>query len=914
VRLAYVEELPIDQRAELAAIAREDEDPRVRRAAVAKLMDPAALASVVSGDADEHVRGKAAEMLRDIALEVFEGLAAGDAGAAVDAIDDPKALGHVAKTATSEEVARRALGRVSDARTLGSIARHAALEPVRGAALAALRDDADRDEIVAVAMNGDFKDTSLAALERVHDRETLEAIASRARNKAAARRARAVLRAAEEQDVAAAESARAASLAEQARQEHVRIVGTLEAVASSTDLQSLEHAASQAAASWPSIQEANDPELTARFTAASAFVQGRVAELRADREEADRQALAAADAARAQRQAEAADAAPAQGPDDKEVERRRVRLSELIGEAEQAAANADLSAARRRLGLIHREWKDLSAGIAIDAETLARFEAADAKLASRDTDARDLEARARRETLARMHNLLGRVEPLAANADATLKALDRALRDTRVALADIPPLPSRQEYEQILHRLKAAQAALQPRVAELREAEEWKQFANVTIQERLIVQMEALKALEDPEKIAPAIRDLQAQWKTHADVPRAQADALWRRFKAAHDELWSRCESFFAAQAQQRSASLAKKIALCERAEALATSTDWIRTADAIKALQAEWKTIGPASRGQEKAVWERFRGACDRFFTRRHEDLARRKAAWAENLGKKEALIVRAEALAVSTDWEATASELRRLQAEWKTIGPVKKSRSEAIWQRFRAACDAFFTRYAQRHDIARDERVAARQAIVAELEAFAPAAPDQSADVAAEAGDPPAGLIETMRDIRRRWSHELALRGVDRERAAELDRQFASAFGRVITRWPSVFAHTDLDPDANRRRMESLVTKVESLADSFGASSAQAESAMSPTTKLAAMLKEALAANTIGGKADEDSRARAAQEEVRQAQAAWSRIGPVPDDARRALSERFQRACARVAAASSKGGSRPGARSTPR
>lgn len=914
MRLAYVEELPIDQRAELAAIAREDEDPRVRRAAVGKLMDPAALAAVVSGDADEHVRAKAAEMLRDIALDVFEGLSAGDAEAAVDAIDDPKALGHIAKAATSEEVARRALGRLSDARTLGSIARHATLEPIRGAALAALRDDADRDEIVAVAMNGDFKDTSLAALERLHDRETLEAIASRARNKAAARRARAVLRAAEEQDAAAAESARAAGLAEQARQEHVRIVGALESLASSTDLQSLEHAASQAAASWPSIQEANDPELTARFTAASAFVQGRVAELHAEREEADRaQALAAAEVERAQRQAEASDAAQERRPDDKEVERRRVRLSELTVEAEQAAADADLSAARKRFGLIRREWKDLSAGMAIDAETVARFEASDAKLASRDTDARDLEARARREALARMHNLLGRVEPLAANADATLKALDRALRDTRVALADIPPLPSRQEYEQILHRLKAAQAALQPRVAELREAEEWKQFANVTIQERLIVQMEALKALEDPEKIAPAIRDLQAQWKTHADVPRAQADALWRRFKAAHDELWSRCESFFAAQAQQRSANLAKKTGLCERAEALATSTDWIRTADAIKALQAEWKAIGPASRGQEKAVWERFRGACDRFFTRRHEDLARRKAAWAENLGKKEALIVRAEALAGSTEWDATASELRRLQAEWKTIGPVKKSRSEAIWQRFRAACDAFFTRYAQRHDIARDERVTARQAIVAELEALAPAAPDASADVA-EAGDPPAGLIETMRDIRRRWSHELALRGVDRERAAALDRQFASAFGRVITRWPSVFAHTDLDPDANRRRMESLVTKVESLADSFGTGSAQTEAAMSPTTKLAAMLKEALAANTIGGKADEDSRARAAQEEMRQAQAAWSRIGPVPDDARRALSERFQRACARVAASSSKGGSRPGARSTPR
>src|SRR5439155_10083092 len=129
------------------------------------------------------------------------------------------------------------------------------------------------------------------------------------------------------------------------------------------------------------------------------------------------------------------------------------------------------------------------------------------------------------------------------------------------------------------------------------------------------------------------------------------------------------------------SANLAAKIALCTRAEALADSMNWIQTADQIKRLQAEWKTVGAVSRGQEKAIWDRFRTACDRFFTRRHADLADRKKVWAENLAKKEALSVKAEALAESTDWEPAAAEIRKLQAEWRTIGPVKKSRSEAIW-----------------------------------------------------------------------------------------------------------------------------------------------------------------------------------------------------------------------------------------
>src|SRR5581483_9050083 len=181
-----------------------------------------------------------------------------------------------------------------------------------------------------------------------------------------------------------------------------------------------------------------------------------------------------------------------------------------------------------------------------------------------------------------------------------------------------------------------------PKVQELRDVADWQRWANVGIQEQLVEKMEALKALDDPEAIARQVRDLQQQWRQAADVPRAQADALWRRFKTAHDEVWARCEAHFTAQAEARAANLARKIALCERAEALADSTNWIQTADEIKRLQAEWKTIGPVTSGQEKAVWERFRTPCDRFFTRRQQDLAQRKGMWAENLAKKEALCVR--------------------------------------------------------------------------------------------------------------------------------------------------------------------------------------------------------------------------------------------------------------------------------
>jgi hypothetical protein len=850
VRLAFVQEIPITEHDLLTEVARDDGDPRVRRAAVAKLMDPLALASIVRDDRDEGVRSQAIAMLRDLALEAFEGVGEAESLAAVDALTDPKTLAVVAKSAPRESAAHRALGRLTDVHVLGSIARHAEHEAVRRAAFEVLQD---AGEILGVALNSEFRDPTVAAVERVTERDDLDQIASRAKNKSAAKRARAIIR---ELDDRAAQ-ARAAAEAEAAAPAAAAAV-----IQAQPDPAELERRAREEADRQAAAEQARAEESERRRAEAEAAVRRR-----AEQEAAERALReAAAEAAR------------------KETERRRARLIELADEAVRVAAADDLASARRQFVVLRREWSDVSAGVEIDAEVAARYAAADAAFAARETAAHDQAQRARREALTRMQQLASRAEALAAREDLTLKAGDRVLRDMRAALAAVPPLPSRQDFEEITRRLKAAQTALTPKVQELRNVADWQRWANVGIQEQLCEKMEALRSADDPEEIARQVRDLQQQWRQAADVPRAQGEALWRRFKAAHDEAWARCEAHFAAQAEARAANLAKKVALCERAEALAESTNWIQTADEIKALQVEWKTIGPVTRGQEKSIWERFRTACDRFFTRRHADLVQRKARWAENLTRKEALCGRAEALAESTDWDAAAAEIKKLQAEWKNVGPVKKSRSEAIWQRFRSACDHFFTRYAQRHDVARAERVAAREAICAELEAL-------GADDAPEQPD----LLATVRSLRGRWSQELAARGVDRERAVALDERFATAFNRLVARYPSVFGGTDLDPEANRKRMESLVRRMEELANSVGGPSG-GDAALSSTTRLAAMLKEALAANTIGGKVDEESRLRAAAEEVRQAQASWSRIGPVPDETRRALADRFQRAIRRI------------------
>ena len=860
VRLAFVQEIPITEREVLTEIAREDPDPRVRRAAVAKLVDPSALAGVAGADADEAVRDQAVAMLRDIALDVFEGVTEPESLAAVDMLTDARALAVVAKSAASEAVAQRARARVTDQHVLGSIARHAEHEAVRRAAFEAIGDER---EVLSIALNSEFREPALSAVERIVDRSDLAHIAARARNKSAAKRARTLVREIDDREAAARDAAAAAA------------------------------------------QAATDQEREARLQAAHAES--------AAREEAERQAAAerdeAATAAAAEDAALQAERARQEAERDRErreaaerdAERTRSRLTELAAEAAHAVALEDVRAARRQFQAVRREWADLTGQTTATAEASEAYGAAEAAFAQREAAAKEEDQKARREALARLEQLVARAEPLVGRDDLSLKNGERALRDVRAALGAMPPLPTKQDYDEIMRRLKAVQSALTPKVQELREVAGWQRWANIGIQEQLVEKMEALKAVDDPELIARQVKDLQQQWRQAADVPRAQGEVLWRRFKAAHDEVWARCEAHFAEQAETRAANLAKKIALCERAEALSDSSNWIQTAEEIKKLQAEWKTIGAVSRGQEKAIWERFRSACDKFFTRRHADLAERKTVWAANLARKEALIARVEALAQSTDWDATANEIKAIQNEWKTIGPVKKSRSEALWQKFRGACDVFFARYASRHDIARTERVAAREAIVAELETLASSAADEHAAPATEppSAPPPApdDLAAKVRDIRSRYNAEVAQRGVDRDRAVALDDRFAAAFNRIMSQWPGAFAGTELDPEANRKRMESLVKRMEDLAASVAGPTAAGDEDLSPTTRLAAMLRDALAANTIGGKVDTDSRLRAATEDVRQAQASWSRIGYVPETTRRAMADRFQRAIKKIA-----------------
>ncbi len=349
-----------------------------------------------------------------------------------------------------------------------------------------------------------------------------------------------------------------------------------------------------------------------------------------------------------------------------EIARTHARLDELSAEAERLSLLEQMDS-DEAWGAVQREWGSLrERSDALDPAIAERFAAADARVRLRAEERRAAAERTLRQHALRLEQLIDRATRRAAAEDLTLREADRIARELRAALDAPPQLP---DHEQFVERLKAAQAVVGPKLHELREMDEWKRFANAAVQEELIARTEALRAKygfdtpegvkpEDLDKAAHELHEIQERWKQAADAPRSQAQTLWHRYRQAADPVQTKVREFFAQRVEERKGNLERKLVLIERAEALATSTDWIKTADELKKLQAEWQEIGPVPRQDTRVTWKRFRDACDAFFTRRNADLAERKETWAANLAKKEALCARAEELAASTDWERGASE----------------------------------------------------------------------------------------------------------------------------------------------------------------------------------------------------------------------------------------------------------------
>ena len=729
----------------------------------------------------------------------------------------------------------------------------------------------DPEELRAVATKAEDKTIAVRAFERLTaeqvSRELLEQVAKRAKQKAVQRRARAALHALDRPAQIAAD-ATAPPVADTG--DHEGLCAKLEAVRGEENLDHGRETLDRLLQQWSELDQALDAETRTRFAAARTAAETRLVELEsrviAQRREDEIRSVAAS-AAKQQAREERL------GERLQEMERLLNELEQLVGNDAAARSSKAWSTAAARFRSLVSEVGD--AGGDTLKTLLSRHDAVEQAQSTRTADREKSE----QSNLKRLTHLISTIKGLVGSEKLQLAEAERQMRSLRRAV-DKPGALPRLERDAVERQLKQVHTGLLGRVRELRDFADWQRWANLGVQEDLCRRMEALRELSDDAEVIERFRDLMTRWREAADVPKDKGDELWKRFKAAHDEVNPRVEKHRQAQALVREQNLVRQQALVEEAERLSTSTDWLKTVQRVTELQAEWKALGPGPRKQQRDLWSRFRAACNTFFSRRKADLAVRKQQWSANLKVKDELCERVEKLVDAEDLPAAIAAVKQAQAEWKASGPVRRTRSEAIWTRFRSACDAVFDRALAGQREAEAERAAARDALCVEVESLLPE------ESVAEA---PAGLADTVRDLQRRWREAP---DVPPPLGRTLTARFGQGLARLVEKFPHAFSGTDLDPARLLKRLEKLCERIEALKPSDGGALQNA----SPAEILAAKWRDALASNTMGARVDEATERRSAADEVRRAKQDVRRLGKVAGDEGRRLTDRFHAACSQV------------------
>jgi hypothetical protein len=891
-------------------------DPQERRAAVKRLDDLATLRDLAAHDPDAAVRDAAAARATDVLVTTAtsEGPVAACEAALAQLADEPH-LAAVATRAAHAAIRAAALARVSNERLLRDVVRDADDRALREAALARVRDVS---VLRSIAVGDVPADVALGALESIDDPTVLAAIAQhRGTPKVVRQRAR-------ELAPADAES-HPVRLGEIRARQHELFV-QLQTFAETWDCDGVAERIREASDEWQRLAHEVAPkeEVATRFAGAldealgavAAWERRRAETLHTESTQAARavlaervEALAADDDPRAVDDARAAwDALdPLPGPDGPAL-------------AARFRAACEGYQSRRAAWLAARAKLDALAEIVAEATRLSE--------AAEPPPARAWKAVAKRWT---DHLPAGD----ASDAVASLRArFDAAAERVRARRRDSEQERARRQG-QTLARLQT----LCTRLDELVAAETFSMRA-------------AGRELRAAEI---ALKDL-------GPLPPGESHDAWQeRLGAARDRLHRRFREAEEAEGWRRFANAGVQEELIRRVEALLVAADMAAATQQLGEIQQEWERVATAPREQSADLWNRYR-------TARNKLRRRCDAYQTANLKRKQELCDAVALLGDSSDWNATADEMKRLQAEWKAIGPVPPRHAEALWHRFREPCNRFFARRKEHFgqiDTERAENATRKVALCEQAEALADSKDwEETATVLKrlqakwkEIGPVPRADSEPLwqrfrsacdRFFDRRGRRE-ELEREERVQAAEtacteLEASVAALasetppapddVGRLVdAAWTACHALDDEAGSDTRLLDERFRTACarlgETYPDALRGTRVDPEATRGRREKIctrlealidvaleqprplsleeqALRLKEMLAAKTIGGTADPgEKRRQDATEEIGRLRAQWARLGPPLGEEGRAAAERFERACGRFDAGTPRSGS---------
>jgi hypothetical protein len=858
VRLIAVRELDGSQTDLLAEIASTDSDEAVANAAVSLLDDPAALGRVASQDISAAVLASITDKLNHLHYGILVGDASRAAReAALDQIGDSNLLVKAAEALSDTELRVAAIRRISCQDQLGEL-----LEKSIG------------------------KAAGFAALENICELAILDRAAESASNKA-------VRHAARERHDAIITERNAPDPETQRRERLLELYLLADKLQDSWNWDFVAGKLAEATEEWPRWDADFSDELWPRFQEALANFETRHGEFLV-RQEEEAVRKAARDTAIAERESlcEKLDALDGRfDPESQEIliglraewdsadsvagdegealntrfsetaerfEQETVKLAtaaeergaameiltQLCESAESLQSLANTGKARAEFTSLRRDWKAATGDLIDLAGIQERFDTAGNEINAKSAAERDARNAKRAADRARLEALCEQVEALIDSKDrsASSKSVKTAQGEVQAICAKDSEIP-----HALRRRFQKASRSFAKKQREAREAESWERWSNLQAKEALVQEVLGLAAVEDLHDAAKQLKDIQARWKTVGPVPHKESDTIWNRFRETCDAQYSQCKTFFdQADSQRRDCRLAKR-ELIERAEALGRSDNlsssgaWEESATVVKALQEDWKGIGSAGRKGDQELGAHFQKACNEFFEQRRRYFEVQDQLRTQHAADKTQLCEQVGALADSTEWLGSARAIRNLQEEWKEVGPAPKDVEKELWERFRGSCNRFF----ERLDAVRPEHQAAKEALCDELEALL------ATDASGWSYRKMAGQI---RQLQQRYQ---AIGPADRKIDRDLAKRFRHSCNEFFGKRREHLASEQEEREQNLAAKEELIYQVEDLSDST------------------------------------DWHATA--DRVKELQAKWKEIGPVPRENKDELWTTFRAACDR-------------------
>lgn len=282
----------------------------------------------------------------------------------------------------------------------------------------------------------------------------------------------------------------------------------------------------------------------------------------------------------------------------------------------------------------------------------------------------------------------------------SFKALQKLHDDWK----EIGPVPQ-DKKDEIWERFKAASDKInqirREHYAKLQES----QGANLEAKKALCEKAEAVvneeyTSISAWQKKSAELSEIFKVWKTVGPASKKDNEEIWARFKSSMDDFFAKKKEFFASMKDKQTENLERKTQLCIEAEGLMDSSDWRKTAEQLKKLQEEWKTIGPVSKRQTDKIWKRFRTACDTFFNRKNEHFSGLKGEEEANLAAKKALMEEIKAFEVGANRNENMDAIKAFQKRWIEIGHVPFKQKEAINKEYRELIDGLFDTMRKNHN----------------------------------------------------------------------------------------------------------------------------------------------------------------------------------------------------------------------